>query len=84
MKKEVAELLADHSGAELDVREGYRGRGMAGETVAIVGDEPGAVYEAVANVLREAHDLDEDELHEVADAVERLRQDRMGRGYIWY
>ncbi len=84
MKGNVAEALADYSGAALEVREGYRGRGMTGETVALVGDEPGAVHEAVANVLRDAHDFEQDELVEIADALERLRQDGMGQGYIWY
>lgn len=74
MTEKASQILADHS--EMKIRKNYSGRGMFGKTTCGVIGTRQEFFSAVASVLREGSD--EEQVH-IAEAVEDLAEDGMGR-----
>jgi hypothetical protein len=92
MNKEIAEMLIDY-GNDLSIHEDYSGRGMYGKTTtAITCDSKDDLMEAIGELFFEmildAKDMGEDydtiKAKELKSVLTNLRQDSLGRGYIFY
>ncbi len=80
MNQEAAQALVD-ANYELELYEGYSGRGMFGkETTGVTGSQSD-YDEAIATIME---DGEEEERSEVAKALRGVRTDNMGRDIIWY
>lgn len=92
MKKEIAELIVEHS-YDMDIREEYSGRGMfGGATTAIVCDNEKYFYEAIGELymkmikdaMVEAENYDMKLAQDLLETIVRIRVDNMGYRYIFY
>lgn len=82
MKKSVAQLFEGIG--ELSIYEDYSGRGMYGaKTVGVVGSHEDW-YRALAEIMRVADEITEEERHDIAEAIESIRIDNMGLDLIYY
>lgn len=81
MKQNLAEVLVDWSGQQLEIRKDYSGRGMYGETTCGVVGDSSDFYEAVGEVIREG---EYEEREELAEFISNMKQDSMGMQTIFY
>lgn len=92
MKKEIAEKLMDY-GNNMELYEGYSGRGMYGKTTtAITTDSFTDFFDAVGELMLDmvqdamfrGEEYDIKDAEELAKVLSNLQQDSMGRGMVIY
>lgn len=92
MNKEIAEMLINY-GNDLSLHEDYSGRGMYGKTTTAItcdsmNDLMAAIgecfYDMVLEAMRDGNVYDETNAVELTSVLSNIRQDSLGRGYIFY
>lgn len=94
MKKEVAEILVEHSEEELKLYENYSGRCMFGSHTSGVYGNPRAIFIAIGNLLMEIdsgaafiqEQFEEADIYitDVVNALTDIQSDSLGLDTIWY
>lgn len=80
MTRETADLIAEQS-VEVEIRPGYSGRGMYGETTFAVTGDAGDVQDAILYAAYAAGQRDNEG---IMDDLKRLRRDQLGMGIVVY
>ncbi|MGB5812951.1 MAG: hypothetical protein WBG86_20630 [Polyangiales bacterium] len=82
MQKHIAEMISEAGADEVTVVEDYSGRGMNGSTTTAISTfDLGGLLAAVAIAAHEANDEDAED---IAEAMSMIKRDQMGLGEVWY